>query len=116
MRLFPDRRRLTEETEQNTWLARRRRWMQRRHILCPELDELDLVELEAHSINIGQAVAELFMMTDRERAAQNAREIPSPGMVARHLTELEKAGQGADYHEVKARQDREVEALKADQQ
>ena len=37
-------------------------------------------------------------------------------MVARHLTELEKAGQGADYHEVKARQEREVEALKAAQQ
>jgi hypothetical protein len=37
-------------------------------------------------------------------------------MKARHLTELEKAGQRADYHEVKARQEREVEALKADQQ
>jgi hypothetical protein len=37
-------------------------------------------------------------------------------MKARHLTELEKAGQGADYHEVKAWQEREVEALKADQQ
>jgi hypothetical protein len=69
MRLFPNRRRLTGETEQNTWLARRRRWMQRRRILCPELDELDLVELEAHSINIGRAVAELFTRTDRERAA-----------------------------------------------
>ena len=43
--------------------------MQRRQILCPELDELDLVELEAHRINIGQAVAELFTRTDRERAA-----------------------------------------------
>jgi hypothetical protein len=64
MRLFPDRRRLTEETEQNTWLARRRRWMQRRRILCPELDELDLVDLEAHSINIGRAVVELFMKTE----------------------------------------------------
>jgi hypothetical protein len=64
MRLFPHRRRLTEETEQNTWLARRRRWMQRRRILCPELDELDLVDLEAHSINIGRAVVELFMKTE----------------------------------------------------
>ena len=35
-------------------------------------------------------------------------------MKARHLTELKKAGQGADYYEVKARQDREVEALKVD--
>jgi hypothetical protein len=35
-------------------------------------------------------------------------------MKARHLTELEKAGQGPDYHEIKARQDREVEALKAE--
>jgi hypothetical protein len=37
-------------------------------------------------------------------------------MKARHLTELEKAGQGADYYEVKDRQEREVEALKAAQQ
>jgi hypothetical protein len=37
-------------------------------------------------------------------------------MKARHLTELEKAGQGADYHDVKARQERDVEALKAAQQ
>ena len=66
MRLFPHRRRLTEETEQNTWLDRRRRWMQRRRILCPGLDELDLVDLEAHSINIGQAMTDLFRATDRE--------------------------------------------------
>jgi hypothetical protein len=37
-------------------------------------------------------------------------------MKARHLIELEKAGQGPYYYEVKARQDREVEALRTDQQ
>ena len=93
MRSFPGRRPLAEETDQNTWLDNRRRWIQRARRLYPFLDDLSLADLEEDNVSISQALLDFFKSVDPSRASSLEREIPSPNTRARHELELEEAGQ-----------------------